>query len=198
MNISLGTFELYQPAILDPDDPRAAAVAAGALFLKNGDDRDWYEIAHAAPTGNIFVAVNSGVAVASSPDPSRLWPIDCEVVETDGTPEIGAGWNGGVFASPTAPVPQSVTRRQLMIGLVQAGVITVAEWQSSYSTGDLPAAVQAAVAALPTEAERIAAQITWAEMERAERDHPLIVSLAAHVGVSTAQMDDYFRAWAVL
>lgn len=198
MNILHGTFQIYQPVLSGPDDPRAAAVAAGALFLKNGEGRDWYDIAHATTTGNLFVAVNDGVAIASSDDPSRLWPVGCAVVETDDAPEIGAVWNGVVFSSPPAPVPQSVTRRQLMIGLVQAGIITAEEWQASYSTGDLPGAVQAAVATLPTEAERIAAKITWAEMEGAARNHPLVALLAAHTSLSSEQVDDMFRAWADL
>jgi hypothetical protein len=56
-----------------------------------------------------------------------------------------------------------LTARQLFIGLATAGFITEEEAVEAARTGALPAAVEAAIAGLPAEAQ-LAARITWARM----------------------------------
>ena len=89
MIIDHGRFSLYTP-----DEPNPKFKAAGALFLRNQDGRDWYELAHLTPVDNhIYVCIRDGGEVcAFDPDISKLWPIDMRVIETD---QLDVGW--GMF-----------------------------------------------------------------------------------------------------
>jgi hypothetical protein len=94
---------------------------------------------------------------------------------------------------PPAPVPSSITRRQLILGLLAAGWITPAEAEAAATGGAPPAALDAVLANL-TEADALEARITWATMSVAERFHPLLVAIVA-AGIATdAQVDNLFRA----
>ena len=99
--------------------------------------------------------------------------------------------------APPVPVPQTITRRQLIMVLWQTGTITAQEAADAAKTGAVPAAIQSYFALLP-DAERMAAEITWASMSVAERGNPLIAALAAQLGLTGAQVDDFFRLAATL
>src|SRR5688572_20812041 len=71
-----------------------------------------------------------------------------------------------------------LTPRQLFIGLATAGFISEAEAIAAAGTGAIPAAVEAAIAPLPPEAQ-LAARITWARMTLVNRTDPLVALLAA-------------------
>lgn len=80
--IDHGMFRLYEPDA--SDDVIRVRKSIGALFLRNEDGVDWYSIAHAKPTGNMFVCLDDRGCVASfHKDPSTLWPIDFRLIETD-------------------------------------------------------------------------------------------------------------------
>ena len=82
------------------------------------------------------------------------------------------------YVPPAAPVPQSVTPRQARLALLAAGHL---------------AAVNAAVAAAGPHA-----QIDWDYALEIRRDNARIASMAAGLGLTDAQIDDLFRAAAVL
>jgi alkylation response protein AidB-like acyl-CoA dehydrogenase len=109
---------------------------------------------------------------------------------------IGDIWDGTTFVRPPpppAPVPSSITRRQLILGLLAAGWITPVEAEAAATGGAPPAALDAVLANL-TEADALEARITWATMSVAERWHPLLVAIVA-AGIATdAQVDNLFRA----
>lgn len=117
------------------------------------------------------------------------------VVEQDSTPPIpgtwvacgnaGPGWayDGETFTPPAvaAAVP-TVSRRQARRALLAA---------------DLLDDVEAAINALP-EPARSAALIDWQDAAEFARDWPLLITLAAALGLSAAQVDDLFAAAAAL
>jgi hypothetical protein len=98
---------------------------------------------------------------------------------------------------PPPVVPRSITRRQLLLALASAGLITSVEALAAATTGAVPAAIDAVFVALP-EAEALGARITWATMSVAERDHPLIGALIAAELATPAEVDALFTAAATL
>jgi len=109
------------------------------------------------------------------------------------------GWEPG-----NPPAPDSITMRQLLIGLMGAEWITPAEADAWSADGTLPPAITAVIDALPTEAERVAARITARKMSRAYRNDPLLIA-AAQAAMPDADeqeisdtLDDAFRAWSQL
>lgn len=93
---------------------------------------------------------------------------------------------------PPAPPPvPDITRRQLLLALVAAGLITGEEALAAATTGAVPAAIDAVFAALP-EADALAARITWATMSVVERAHPLIAALIAAEVATPEQVDALF------
>lgn len=101
---------------------------------------------------------------------------------------------GAELAAARAGMPP-ISRRQLLIGLAAQGWITAEEAVAAAAGGVMPAAVEAAVAAL-TPAEQTAARITWAAMSGAYRLDPLVELLAAAQGVTAEEVDAFFTACA--
>ena len=87
-------------------------------------------------------------------------------------------------ADPIIPaVPQSVTMRQARLALLHAGLLDD---------------VDAAIAAIPDETQRKAAQIEWEYANTVERQSAFVQQLAAGLGLSAEQMDDLFVQAAAL
>ena len=109
----------------------------------------------------------------------------------------GGGYVIAPYAPPVPPVPQSVTRRQMLIGLVQAGYITAAEGIAAAQTVVVPAAVQAVFNTLPDQAAKDAATITWASMSECLRSNSLVAALAAaqNPPLTSQQVDALFQSW---
>lgn len=101
------------------------------------------------------------------------------------------------FAAPLPPVPASISDRQFAQQLAVLGTITEAEALAWAARGDLPAALEAAVGALP-EAERFAARMLIAAATSYERSHPLVAELGGLMGYSAHALDDLWRAAAQL
>lgn len=114
----------------------------------------------------------------------------------------GWSWDGKAFRAP-APVPvasivpASITRRQLLLALSGAGLITGEEALAAATTGAVPASIDAVFAQLPP-AEALGARITWATMSVAEREHPLIGALVAAELATAAEVDALFIAGGAL
>jgi hypothetical protein len=109
----------------------------------------------------------------------------------------------GVYSPPVVPepepppVPASITRRQMLLQLALSEMITGQEALAAAQTGAVPAAVQAVFDQLEP-ADKLAAEITWATMSEADRGHPLVAALAATQAMTEADIDDFFRAAALL
>jgi hypothetical protein len=118
-----------------------------------------------------------------------------ETIVRPATPEEKAAILAVRNAPP--PVPGAISRRQLLIALVAAGLITEAEALAAAKTGDVPAVIDAVFAKLPKE-QALAARITWATMTQVERDHPLAQAIIDAQIAPAEQVDALFRAAAKL
>ena len=113
-------------------------------------------------------------------------------------------WTGDGWGEAPEPVPESITMRQLLIGLMGAEWITPAQADAWSADGTLPLTITAVIDALPTEAERVAARITARKMSSAYRNDPLLIA-AAQAAMPDADekeindtLDQAFREWSQL
>lgn len=108
---------------------------------------------------------------------------------------------GGVLAdpppSPSPPPPSVISDRQFFQVLAQAGAITPEEALAAVKTGALPAAIEAAVGALP-EAEQFSARMLLSGATVFERGHPMVAQLGAALGYDDAALDALWTAAAAL
>ena len=130
-------------------------------------------------------------------------PVTSEPPDQWATPVVEGGEHVG-WEPGNPPVPESITMRQLLIGLMGAEWITPAEADTWSADGTLPATIMAVIDALPTEAERVAARITARKMSSAYRNDPLLIAAAQAAMPDAAEqeindtLDDAFRAWSQL
>jgi hypothetical protein len=106
--------------------------------------------------------------------PAEWQPPDgCILVPDD---ELPAGWQR---ASDTTPVPVNVSARQIRRWLVLHGISL--------------AAVDAAIAAIPDQMQRDLVKVDWEWAPYVERAHPMLIPLAAALGLSESAVDQAFR-----
>lgn len=124
------------------------------------------------------------------------------VPDLTGDAEPGGTWNGSVFSRAPSiaedlppPVPVSISRSQLLIGLVAYGLITQQEAEDS--SWAVPTAINAFFNNLPEE-ERGPARLTWLNFIEAWRADPLVLALATANGWTETDIDDAFIAWSKL
>jgi hypothetical protein len=119
------------------------------------------------------------------------------VVQPDGTVvELSEEAIGGLPELPN-PVPASISDRQFAQQLAVLGTISEAEALAWSARGDLPAAVETAIAALPEE-ERFGARMLLSSATFYERGHPLVPVLGGLLGYQDEAIDDIWRAAAIL
>lgn len=90
-----------------------------------------------------------------------------------------------VDGQPVIPVqvPQEVTMRQARLALLQVGLLDN---------------VDAALAAIPDETQRKAAQIEWEYASTIQRHSPLLQNLFTQLGLTEEQLDNLFQLAATL
>jgi hypothetical protein len=93
-------------------------------------------------------------------------------------------WIGGAWVLPPQAVPESVTARQIRLWLVRHGVSL--------------AQVDAAIDAIQDAQAREEARVEWDYAPYVERSHPMLVPLAAALGLDESQVDDAFRQAATI
>lgn len=101
------------------------------------------------------------------------------------------------YVEPAAPVPAAISDRQFAQQLAVLGTITEAEAVAWAARGDLPAAVETAIAALP-EGNRFGARMLLSSATTYERQHPLASVLVALLGYDAEAIDELWRAAAAL
>lgn len=122
------------------------------------------------------------------------------MVPAGGDVAAGWTWNGKKFSPPVPPVPavpSSITRRQLLLALAGAGMISGEEALAAATTGAVPARIDKVFGAL-SDTDALAARITWATMSVVERGHPLIGALIAAEVTTAAEVDALFTSAATL
>lgn len=105
---------------------------------------------------------------------------------------------------PFEPAPEpfelplgAISDRQFAQQLAVRGTITEAEALAWAARGDLPEAMETAIAALP-EGDRFAARMLLSSATAYERAHPLVTVLGGLLGYDAAAIDDLWRAAAQL
>lgn len=132
-----------------------------------------------------YMLIESGVAVNAIDVENPADFPQMTLVRSDDA-QIGDAWEGGQFNAPApaaAPAPQSVTMRQARLALLGAGLLD---------------GVDAALAAIPDEMQRRAAQIEWEFAATVERQSPWVANLSAALGLADVQLDALFVAAAGL
>lgn len=79
---------------------------------------------------------------------------------------------------PTPPPPATVSARQIRLWLIRQGVNL--------------AQVDAAIGAIPDQLERDSVRVEWEYAPYVERTHPMLLPLAAALGLAEAQVDQAF------
>lgn len=97
-----------------------------------------------------------------------------------------------------APRPGTISDRQFFQGLALQSFITEAEALEAVKTGVLPAALETIVAGIADPAAQFAARMILSGATMFERDHPLVASVGAALGLNEAQIDALFVAAAGL
>ena len=96
------------------------------------------------------------------------------------------------------PVPAVISDRQFFQQLAAEGTITPAEALAAVRTGELPAALVAILDGIPDEDERFSAEMLLSGATQIERAHPLTDAIGAATGRSHDDIDEFFRAAALL
>lgn len=131
------------------------------------------------------------VHVKYSPLPERF---------TEVPPPSGPGypvWVDGAWelreepATPKPPVPEKVSRYQVITGMALKGWISEEEAEAALAVGDRPAAVDAAIESLP-ENQRFRVRMKWIGFKDAYRDDTLVNALAIAQGLNDEEVDDFF------
>jgi hypothetical protein len=99
-------------------------------------------------------------------------------------PSEGHEWDGSAWVIPPQPLPESVTARQIRLWLVSHGISL--------------SAVESTIDGIADPMQRDMVRIEWEYAPYVERAHPMLVPLAAALGLSEAQVDVAFREAAVL
>lgn len=98
----------------------------------------------------------------------------------------------------TGPVPEVISDRQFIAALKGLELVTYAEAMAFVQTGTIPAALSAAIDALPDEAEQEAAQLIVAGAYEFHRSSALVAAFAAGLGWTPRQVDDLWRTASAL
>lgn len=97
------------------------------------------------------------------------------------------------------PVPEVISDRQFAQQLAILGTITEAEAIAWAARGDLPEALEQAIATLPIEGGvRFSARMLLSSATTYERSHPMTATLGAILGYDAGALDDLWRAAAAL
>lgn len=110
---------------------------------------------------------------------------------------LAAGNTPDPYVPPPSPMPESISDRQFFQQLAVQGVISQDDALAAVRIGTIPAALQALINGLPAD-QQFGATMIISGATIFERNHPLTVALGADYGWTVAQLDDFFRAAAVL
>lgn len=144
-----------------------------------------------------YACIWNGRVFSVTNDPMRIVPADMTVIGSDEAITFGYVWDGTALSEPPLPVPDEISRRQFFQQMAVASLISQAEAIAAVRDGEIPAALMTFVDSLPTE-EQFAAEMLIIGATTFHRSHPLVEAFGALQGLSSAQVDDLWRAAAAL
>jgi len=101
------------------------------------------------------------------------------------------------YVAPPAPVPEIITDVQFFTALAHAGSISEAEAIAAVATGTIPAAILAAVNALPAD-QRFTAQMKISGQTQFMRASPIVAALGQALDWTPEKIDDLWRTASAL
>lgn len=125
---------------------------------------------------------------------ARMMLVDGRLLKM--TPEMEAAYLASL-PPPANSVPAEISDRQFAQQLAVLGAISEAEALAWAARGDLPAAVETAVDQLP-EDERFSARMLLAAATSYRREHSLVDELGQALGYEPSEIDELWRAAALL
>ena len=103
----------------------------------------------------------------------------------------------GYLIDPSA-VPAEITKRQFFQQLAVVGIIAPEDALAAVKVGTIPAPLQAFIDAIGDADAQFAAEMVISGGLSFLRAHPLTIAIGASQGMTSAQIDDFFRAAAAL
>lgn len=164
----------------EPDPPPAGPEPDDRLYAAFG------------PDGMIG---DGGIYAADHPDrPRESVPITPEERDRIVSAPRGWRWDGArlvaVLVPQAAPVPVSVSRRQLAQALAETGAVTWEEATAWSSGGTLPAALKQPVDGIADVRARSRVILMLGAAASFERTHPMTAMLGKSLGWSGSRLDD--------
>ncbi|MBP1091948.1 hypothetical protein [Bradyrhizobium diazoefficiens] len=134
--------------------------------------------------GSSVIRTGDGACIPSDPGNSD-WRAYQDWLSAGNVPEP--------HIEPPPPVPDLISDRQFFQQLAIQGVITQADALAAVKTGEIPAALQTLIDAMPQD-QRFGATMIVAGATAFQRNHPLTLAIGQAYGWSSAQIDDLWRA----
>ncbi len=100
------------------------------------------------------------------------------------------------YVPPPAPVPSSISDRQFFQQLAIAGIITEDQALAS-NAAVIPAPLLAIISSMPAD-QQFNAKMIISGATTYERSNPLTIEIGSAYGMSSDQIDEFFRAAAGL
>lgn len=97
------------------------------------------------------------------------------------------------FIAPPQSTPSSISDRQFFQKLAVSGIITQNEALAAVKTGDIPLALQNIVDQIADVDAKFAAEMILSGATVFMRDHPLTTAIGAARGMTTEQINQFFR-----
>ena len=110
---------------------------------------------------------------------------------------VAAGNEAAPYVAPLPPVPQEISDRQFFQQLAVMGLITEDEAIAAVAAGTLPAAMAAFIDQLPAE-QQFAARMALQGATTFQRSNALVETFGAMQGMTSAEIDDLWRAASAL
>lgn len=202
MIVNHGSWTRYTPEQLPDGLPQSIM-----FCRRDSDGLDWYAVAHDATAWQadsikmtVMQVGGQMLVQAATRDVQALFPAGATVIEltgaTDADPQAAYGGKvydaaSGTFAPPAVPPPELISRRQFFQQAAVQRVITQDEALAAITSFTLPAILANVVNNLPAD-QQFAAKMLLAGAEF-YRSHPVTNSLAAALGWSGAQRDQFWR-----
>jgi hypothetical protein len=204
-----GLWSRYKP------DPWPADLPESILFCRRESDaEDWYQFARAMPANTIKATVDDTFIIqAVSVEADRLFPQNCRLIEITGSDAADndaafAAFNGKLYDPTTTTIGDkyepakampTLTRKQVILGLLTDGFISASEAVAAAQTGAEPAAIKAIFDGSITDpVQRATATVTWASMRDVIRTDSLTRMIQASRNMSDADTDAMWLRWSAL
>lgn len=132
--------------------------------------------------------------VIKTSGPSQVWE---DAASNDWSDYLAWVDNGGVpdpYVPPAPPVPQTISDRQFFQQLAIMDIISKEEALAAVKTGNIPAVLLDFVDAIADPEARFGVNMLLSGATEFQRAHPLTEAIGAGQGMSSSDIDAFWRA----